>query len=149
MDTIVTNEFKEYLYKHIVAPIKKSGGILKDGLDIDEPVEDWDVYIGELKGELEFFNGSLLKFSEFIHIEEKQVEARKEVEFNKENYAYNYLSSERSIIFAYHSKPEKCYKSLKTFPHHKHTGQLKENYTEGNPSITLDKVIDEINNIIL
>ena len=148
MSNSVLNEFVNYYYKQIVSPIERSGCI-NPKINADQPVAEMpDAYAGRIEGELDFYDGSSLEFSEFIELEKRLDNGRSVIEFNKNTYKYNYLGQAKNLIFRYDNKRESRYKHLKTYPHHKHTGEKKEDYAEGNPNVTLEDVINEINDII-
>jgi len=71
-------------------------------------------YEGFIRGDLLFEDGSILHFREFIDTE---------VEPDRMMYAYQYLSSEKELIFRYDNSPHHKKLQLPTYPHHKHEGE--------------------------
>lgn len=76
----------------------------------------WNIYrktsdIAFISGTLEFRDGSLLDFKEFIESDGDAI--------RKFKYAYNYRSSSR-FIFRFDNAPDPRAQRLRTFPHHKH-----------------------------
>lgn len=74
---------------------------------IDRKTED----IAFLSGGIEFRDGSMLDFKEFIEDTESGIE--------KYMYAYNYRV-QSSVLFRYDNTPDPRARGLKSFPHHKH-----------------------------
>lgn len=64
-----------------------------------------------MSGQLEFRDGSLLDFKEFV-------EAADAIIF-KLKYGYNFRMGDR-ILFRYDNAPDPRAKALSSFPHHKH-----------------------------
>ncbi|MBI4687111.1 MAG: hypothetical protein HY756_04935 [Nitrospirae bacterium] len=102
-------------------------------LNIDRKTTD----IAFISGSVEFRNGAILDFKEFIENAETGIE--------KYKYAYNYRSSSE-FLFRYDNAPDPSAKGIKTFPHHKH---LKDrSIIEAKPA-ELSGVLKEIERIYI
>lgn len=102
-------------------------------LNIDRKTED----IAFISGKIEFRNGSILDFKEFIENAVYGIE--------KYKYAYNYRIPSDNI-FRYDNTPDPNAKGLRTFPHHKHlkSGEIVESH-----QIELTDVLKEIEEILI
>lgn len=102
-------------------------------LNIDRKTED----ITFISGKIEFRNGSILDFKEFIENAGYGVE--------KYKYAYNYRILSDNI-FRYDNAPDPNAKGHRTFPHHKHlkSGEIVESH-----QIELTDVLKEIEEILI
>jgi len=98
-------------------------------LTIDRKTRD----IAFLSGSIEFRNGTILDFKEFIENKGGIIE--------KYLYGYNHRRG-NDVIFRYDNSPDPRGRSLKTFPHHKHlsSGEL----VESDGRVDLPAVLDEI-----
>ena len=85
-----------------------------------------------ISGRIDFRNGSILDFKEFIEDTGIGVE--------KYKYAYNYRKDSDSL-FRHDNAPDPRAKGLKSFPHHKHSksGELVES-----ADMNLSDVLEEI-----
>lgn len=120
----------EYISR-LEAIINSSSTISSYNLNIDrKPAEIAFIY-----GRMDFRNGTILDFKEFIESTEEGIE--------KYKYAYNYRKGSNSI-FRYDNAPDPRAKGVKTFPHHKHL--LDGSITESN-QIELSDVLNEIEEI--
>ena len=102
-------------------------------LTIDRKAAD----IAFISGKIEFRNGSILDFKEFIESTEQGIE--------KYKYAYNFRIGSVSF-FRYDNTPDPNAKEIKTFPHHKH---LKSGKIVESRQIELLYVLEEIENIYI
>jgi hypothetical protein len=68
-------------------------------------------YVGFLRGEIVFLNGSTLYVREYVNVE---------TAIDRYMYSYHYQQADGSFVFRYDNAPH--YPSLPTFPHHKHQG---------------------------
>lgn len=68
-------------------------------------------YIGLIRGDIYFFDGSRLHIGEFVNVQQG---------IDRYMYAYHYQRSDGSVIFRYDNTPH--FPSLATFPDHKHEG---------------------------
>lgn len=98
-------------------------------LTIDRKTRD----IAFISGAIEFRNGTVLDFKEFIESKDDVVE--------KYLYGYNHRRGS-DVLFRYDNSPDPRGRSLRTFPHHKHlpSGKL----VESDSRIDLPAVLDEI-----
>lgn len=87
--------------------ITSTSFIASYNLNIDRKTND----IVFISGFIEFRNGTILDFKEFIEKADKGIE--------KYKYAYNYRKSSNNL-FRYDNAPDPRAKNLKTFPCHKH-----------------------------
>lgn len=92
-------------------------------LNIDRKTED----IAFISGALEFRDGSMLDFKEFVEYSDT---------LEKFKYAYNYRSPSR-LVFRYDNAPDPRAKELLSFPHHKHIpdGTIVESFEIALPDI--------------
>jgi len=74
---------------------------------IDRKTED----IAFISGRIDFKDGSMLEFKEFIEKTDSHIE--------KYKYGYNYRMN-TDILFRYDNAPDPRAKKLTSFPHHKH-----------------------------
>jgi hypothetical protein len=68
-------------------------------------------HVGIIEGRIEFTDGSLLHFLEFVSVKD---------EVNKYKYSYHFQAKNHQLIFRYDVAPH--HKDIKSFPHHKHLG---------------------------
>lgn len=108
--------------------IESSPLISSYNLNIDKRADD----IAFISGIIEFRNGSLLDFKEFIEVTGRNIE--------KYKYAYNYRKG-AVCLFRYDNAPDPAAKKIKTFPHHKH---LEDGGIAESEEMNLSNVINEI-----
>lgn len=101
----------EYI-AHIESTIHSFSIVASYNLYIDRKTED----IAFLSGKIEFRDGSLLDFKEFVE--------SKNIGIEKYKYGYNYRV-DTDIIFRYDNAPDPHARKLKTYPHHKHIHEEK------------------------
>lgn len=102
-------------------------------LNIDRKTNE----IAFISGFIEFRNGSILDFKEFIEKTDKGIE--------KYKYAYNYRKGSNNL-FRYDNAPDPRAKGIKTFPCHKH---LEDgNIIESKPQKLTD-IINEVENLFI
>ncbi|MDP3297152.1 MAG: DUF6516 family protein [Thermodesulfovibrionia bacterium] len=97
-------------------------------LTIDRKTDD----IVFISGNIEFRDGSILDFKEFLENTEQGIE--------KYKYGYNYRISS-NILFRYDNAPDPRAKELKSFPYHKH---LNNNEITESKQVDLKNVLEEI-----
>lgn len=97
-------------------------------LNIDRKSDE----IAFISGILEFRNGSVLDFKEFIEVSGRSIE--------KYKYAYNYRKGS-ACLFRYDNAPDPAAKNIKTFPHHKH---MKDGSIAESRQMNLSDVLNEI-----
>ncbi len=68
-------------------------------------------YVGFIRGEIYFLDGSRLHVREFVNVERG---------IERYSYAYHYQSADGSLVFRYDNTTH--FPNLATFPHHKHVG---------------------------
>lgn len=76
--------------------------------------EKRDTYEGFIRAEISFTDGSMLQMREFVSVEAGIV---------RDMYTYQYMNSEKTLIFRYDNTPHHQKLNLSTFPHHKHDGR--------------------------
>jgi len=93
--------------------------------------------IAFISGQIEFRDGSVLDFKEFIESSENKIE--------KFKYGYNFRKGP-VVFFRYDNAPDPNAKSVKTFPHHKHLhdGKIAESRL-----IELKEILEEIERIYI
>ena len=111
--------------------INSSSAISSYNLNIDRKSAE----IAFIYGRMDFRNGTILDFKEFIESTEEGIE--------KYKYAYNYRKGSNSI-FRYDNAPDPRAKGVKTFPHHKH---LHDGSITESDQIELSDVLNEIEEI--
>lgn len=92
-------------------------------------------YIGFLRGDIYFFDGSLLHIREFVNIENG---------VERYIYAYHYQDSNGALIFRYDNTPH--FPTLSTFPHHKHETSEANVVPASQPD--LQAALTEIQNLL-
>ena len=113
--------------------IHSSSIVTSYNLNIDRKTDE----VAFISGNIDFRDGSIFDFKEFIESTEIAIE--------KYKYGYNYrLGSE--ILFRYDNAPDPRAKKLKSFPHHKH---LKNGAIIESKQIELSEVLEEIEKVIL
>lgn len=93
--------------------------------------------IAFISGFIEFRNGSILDFKEFIEKTDKGIE--------KYKYAYNYRKGSNNL-FRYDNAPDPRAKNIKTFPCHKH---LEDGNIIESKHLELSDIINEIENLFI
>jgi len=112
----------------IESTIESSPFTASYNLNIDRKSDE----IAFISGIIEFRNGSVLDFKEFIESTGRSIE--------KYKYAYNYRKG-TTCLFRYDNAPDPAAKNIKTFPHHKH---LKDGSIAESRQINLPDVLNEI-----
>ena len=79
-------------------------------LNIDRKTQE----LAFIAGQIDFIDGSMLDFKEFVEKGDNGIERYK--------YGYNYRKNS-SLLFRYDNAADPGAKQLKSFPHHKHTGE--------------------------
>lgn len=102
-------------------------------LNIDRKTEE-TVFIS---GRIDFRDGSMLDFKEFIEMTEIGIE--------KYKYGYNYRIGPE-FLFRYDNALDPRAKGIKSFPHHKH---IKREEIIESKQMDLSNVLEEIEKIIL
>ncbi|MBI4685058.1 MAG: hypothetical protein HY755_07645 [Nitrospirae bacterium] len=110
------------------ALINSSPIVSSYNLTIDRKTAD----IAFVSGKIDFRDGTILDFKEFIEESEGSIE--------KYKYGYNYRKGSDSI-FRYDNAPDPKAKNIKTFPYHKH---LKDGTIAESKEIELAVVLAEI-----
>lgn len=94
-------------------------------------------YEGYVRGDTFFVDDSVLHFREFLDVETDR---------ERLMYVYQYLSSEKKLIFRYDNTGHHRKLGLPTYPHHKHAGS-ESNVIQAAP-MDLKIVIEEIEGMI-
>lgn len=92
-------------------------------------------YIGFIRGEVYFLDGSCLHFREFVNVEHG---------LERYTYAYHYQRPDGTLVFRYDNTPH--FPDLPTFPHHKH--EHNEANVVPAPPPDLQAVLSEIRDLI-
>ena len=92
---------------------------------------------GFIRGELYFLDGSILHLREYVDVENK---------IDRLAYAYQYLSSEKQLIFRYDNSGHHKKLNLPTYPNHKHDGS--ESNVIASPSPDLKTILEEIETLV-
>jgi hypothetical protein len=122
--------FREY-FSHIETIIKDCPIIADISINFDEI----EIQVGYLKGKLEFIDGSVLYFIEFVEI--KQNEA------NRLKYKYQWQYENGDMIKRWDNVPH--HHEVDTFPYHVH----KDKGVYSSPIMDLKMVIDIIMDTII
>jgi len=93
-------------------------------------------FIGFMRGEVYFLDGSCLHLREFVDVE---------YGINRYRYVYHYQGADGALIFRYDNTPH--FAGLPTFPHHKH--QDDETHVIAAPAPDLKQVLVEIQRFIV
>lgn len=115
------------------ALINSSKIVSSYNLTIDRKTAD----IAFVSGKIDFREGTILDFKEFIEESEGSIE--------KYKYGYNYRKGSVHI-FRYDNAPDPRAKHIKTFPYHKH---LKEGTIVESSQVKLSDVISEIEELFI
>lgn len=68
-------------------------------------------YVGFIRGEIYFLDGSCLHMREFVNTEQG---------VDRYTYVYHYQRSDGALVFRYDNAPH--FPGISTYPHHKHEG---------------------------
>ena len=71
------------------------------------------IYLGFIRGNLYFVNGSLLHIREFVNVK---------TGIERGKYTYQYMTIDNKLIFRYDNAPHHQDLNLPNYPHHKHSG---------------------------
>jgi len=93
-------------------------------------------FIGFIRGEVYFLDGSSLHLREFVDVEHG---------VSCYQYAYHYQRTDGALVFRYDDTPH--FAGLSTFPHHKHEGS--EDNVVAAPAADLAHVLTEIQRLIV
>lgn len=127
---MLINEYFQQIKNLIEAcPIVHSYNLMTD---------DRSLYLGFIRGELYFFDGSLLHIREFVNV-------KSGVERGK--YTYQYMGIFNKLIFRYDNAPHHQELNLPNYPHHKHVASEDNIISSDAPSLA--DVIKEIEELIL
>lgn len=92
-------------------------------------------YIGFIRGEIFFLDGSRLHVREFANVERG---------IHRYTYAYHYQDADGSLVFRYDNTAH--FPNLPTFPHHKHVGS--ETHVIPSEATDLFSVLAEIEDLL-
>ncbi|MGQ9627216.1 MAG: toxin-antitoxin system TumE family protein [Anaerolineae bacterium] len=93
-------------------------------------------YIGFIRGDVHFLDGSVLHFREFVNVESGT---------DRYIYAYQYMRGSQ-MVFRYDNTGHHRKLSLPTFPHHRHDGFTGR--ITASPAPNLAAVLDEIRRLL-
>lgn len=88
---------------------------------------------GMVRGEIYFMDDSTLHVREFVDTESR---------IERLTYSYQYMDSDRQLVFRYDNTGHHRRLNLPTYPHHKHDGREETIVPSSAP--TLGQVLDEI-----
>ncbi|MDQ3249281.1 MAG: DUF6516 family protein, partial [Chloroflexota bacterium] len=123
------SSYKNYLYR-LYDTVLSRAYIETERLVFDDQFNQG----GSIEGWLRFHDGSLLEFNETVVLRNQQIV--------KLRYAYQYQDETASLIFRYDNAPH--YRSLPTFPDHKHVSDRVESAVAPD----LNQVLYEIEQIL-
>jgi len=92
-------------------------------------------YIGFIRGDIYFVDGSLLHLREFVNVQH---------EVDRYVYVYHFQRPDGTMVFRYDNTPH--YSDLASFPHHKHDG-IETNVLSAPPP-NLQMILAEIELLI-
>ncbi len=93
-------------------------------------------FIGFIRGEIYFLDGSSLHLREFVDVE---------YGISRYRYVYHYQSADGALVFRYDNTPH--FPSLPTFPHHKH--ESDEANVVAAPAPDLEQALGEVRQLIV
>lgn len=121
----------EDYFRQIDTLIARASAVHSSSLTYDKR----STYIGFIRGEIYFLDGSLLHLREFVNVEHG---------VERYMYVYHYQRSDGTFILRYDNTPH--FPDLPTFPHHKHEGS-ESNVVSATPP-DLQAVLAEIQGLI-
>jgi hypothetical protein len=92
-------------------------------------------YIGFIRGEIYFLDGSQLHLREFVNVEHG---------VERYMYAYHYQRPDGTLVFRYDNTPH--FPALPSFPHHKHEGSEANVVAASSPDLQI--ILTEIQGLI-
>lgn len=122
----------EEYFRQVEALIAASGVVHSSRVAYDKR----STFIGFLRGEIYFLDGSNLHLREFVDVE---------YGIQCYRYAYHYQRADGTLVFRYDNTPH--YPGLATFPHHKHEGSEGNVVTAATPDLA--QVLAEIQELIV
>jgi hypothetical protein len=90
-------------------------------------------YEGYIYGELTFLDDSILKFREYVDVEDQA---------DRLMYSYHYTDADGNLILRYDNTGHHRKLKLKTYPHHKHEGSQDNVLPSSAPVLAM--VLNEI-----
>ena len=103
----------------------------------DITVEDRGKDRGFIRGEINFKDGTLLHWREFVNVK---------ITMERGMYSYQYMTASKELIFRYDNTEHHKKLNLPNYPHHKHDGS-QDNIVSSNAP-TLADVLEEIKGIL-
>ena len=94
-------------------------------------------FVGFLRGELLFVDGSVLHFREVVDAEET---------VDRLMYSYHYMTPTKALVFRYDNTGHHRKLNLPTYPHHKHEGS--EEHVMASVAPDLPTVLREIESVV-
>lgn len=92
---------------------------------------------GFIRGEINFKDGTLLHWREFVNVK---------IKVERGMYSYQYMTASKELIFRYDNTEHHKKLNLPNYPHHKHDGS-QDNVISSNAP-TLAEVLEEIEGIL-
>jgi hypothetical protein len=99
----------EEYFQQLQNTISTCPAVASSSLDCDKR----DTYEGFIRGEVKFFDNSILYIREFVSVE---------VTIDRDTYSYQYMDAQSTLLFRYDNTPHHKKLNLSTYPHHKHEG---------------------------
>ena len=121
----------EDYFRQVETLITNTGIIHSSSITYDKR----STYIGLIRGDIYFLDGSLLHLREFVNVEHG---------IERYMYAYHYQRPDGTLVFRYDNTPH--FPALSTFPHHKHEGS-ESNVVSASPP-DLQAILTEIQDLI-
>ncbi len=94
-------------------------------------------YQGFIRGEINFADGSILYWREFVNVQ---------TSIYRRMYSYQYMDGSKCLIFRYDNADHHKKLNLPTYPHHKHEGS-EDNILPSNAPMLVD-VLNEIEKLL-
>lgn len=118
-------------FHQIAAYLADSGIVSSSNITYDRR----SLYIGFIRGDIYFLDGSVLHLREFINVQHG---------IDRYTYVYHYQCADGNLLFRYDNTPH--FPDLPTFPHHKHAGS-ESNVVSAEPP-DLPAVLTEIRRLM-
>jgi hypothetical protein len=121
----------EDYFRQVETLIATAGIVHSSSLTYDKR----STYLGFIRGEIYFLDGSLLHLREFVNVEHG---------IERYMYAYHYQRPDGALVFRYDNTPH--FPALPTFPHHKHEASEANVVAASSPD--LQTILTEIQGLI-
>ncbi|MBI5650473.1 MAG: hypothetical protein HZC40_08525 [Chloroflexi bacterium] len=121
----------EAYFQHIRAIIESAPIVVSSDIAYDKR----SAYEGFIRGEVFMLDGSILHIREYVDVESQT---------ERLTYAYQYMDSNKNLIFRYDNTGHSKHKNLASFPHHKH----EKNDVIASTAPDLEFVLEDISQLM-